>query len=77
MAIDSGVYQDRQATDRQESYRADGAAHLQGRLAGILRREDGVLHWEAGKEVPDLEHRRLPGGQVDDREPSESRHDIS
>jgi hypothetical protein len=47
----------------KESDGADGEEAGEGRLPRVLRRQGGPVHREAGTQVPDVVHRRVPRRQ--------------
>lgn len=77
VAVHRSVYKDGAAADCAEGDRSRGEQAVEGRVAGILRREAGAVHRQAGEEVPDVVDRRVFGRQDDAGRPFAPGHDLS
>lgn len=71
VAADSSLHKDWSATNGKTCHWARRVKAAQGRLARVLRWQARKIRWQAGQEVPDLVHCRLPrrphdaGGPID------------
>lgn len=77
LALHCSMHQNRPSPNCPTSDRSRREQAVQGRLAGVLRRQARPVRRQTSEEVPDMVHRRLLGSENDARRPFASRHDLS